>query len=129
MIRFLPYIAKNLWRNGTRSALTISGAAVAMFVFTFVGSVQEGMANLKRGSQAERSLIVFQANRFCPSTSRLPEDYARTLAKMPGVEEAVPIKVYMNNCRASLDLVVFNGLPHEVFFIGKKLVVSGLRNI
>jgi putative ABC transport system permease protein len=113
MWKFLPYIMKNLWRNRTRSALTISGAAVAMFVFTFVGSVQEGLANLNRGSQTERTLIVFQANRFCPSTSRLPEDYARTLAKMPGIEEAVPIKVFMNNCRASLDLVVFHGMPAE----------------
>jgi putative ABC transport system permease protein len=32
---------------------------------------------------------------------------------MPGVEEAVPIKVYMNNCRASLDVVVFHGLPAD----------------
>jgi putative ABC transport system permease protein len=113
MLKFMPYVAKNIWRNRTRSMLTVSGAAVAMFVFTFVGSVQEGMANLNRGSQTERTLIVFQANRFCPSTSRLPEDYARTIAKLPGVEEAVPIKVYMNNCRASLDLVVFHGLPAE----------------
>lgn len=113
MWRFLPYIAKNLWRNRTRSALTVSGSAVAMFVFTFVGSVQEGMANLNKGSQTERTLIVFQANRFCPSTSRLQEEQARTIAKMPGVVEAVPIKVYMNNCRASLDLVVFNGLPAD----------------
>jgi putative ABC transport system permease protein len=113
MFKFLPYIAKNLWRNRTRSALTVSGAAVAMFVFTFVGSVQEGMADLNRGSQTERTLIVFQANRFCPSTSRLNEDYASKIAKMPGVAEAVPIKVFMNNCRASLDLVVFYGLPPE----------------
>ncbi len=113
MWKFMPYIAKNLWRNRTRSALTVSGAAVAMFVFTFVGSVQEGLANLNQGSLSERTLIVFQANRFCPSTSRLPEDYARAIGKMPGVAEAVPIKVYMNNCRASLDLVVFHGLPAE----------------
>lgn len=113
MWKFLPYIAKNIWRQRTRSILTASGAAVAMYVFTFVGSVQDGLANLNRGSQTERTLIVFQANRFCPSTSRLQEDYARTIAKMPGVEEAVPIKVFMNNCRASLDLVVFHGLPPE----------------
>ena len=84
-----------------------------MFVFTFVSSVQEGMANLNRPGETERTLIVFQANRFCPYTSRLQEDYARAIAKMPGVIEAVPITVYMNNCRASLDLVVFNGLPPE----------------
>jgi putative ABC transport system permease protein len=113
MWKFIPYLTKNLWRNRTRSALTVSGAAVAMFVFTFVGSVQEGMANLNQGSQTERTLIVFQANRFCPSTSMLQEDQARVISKIPGVVDAVPIKVYMNNCRASLDLVVFNGLPAD----------------
>ena len=113
MWRFLPYIAKSLWRSRTRTLLTVSGAAVAMFVFTFVGSVQEGMASLGQSGQTERTLIVFQANRFCPSTSRLPEDYARRIAGLPGVEHAVPIKVFMNNCRLSLDLVVFHGMPPE----------------
>lgn len=110
MIRFLPYILKNLWRHRTRTALTVSGAAVALFVFCFVGAVQEGLDHLTKDRQAERTLIVFQANRFCPSTSRLPEDYARQIAKLPGVRDVFPIQVFMNNCRASLDLIVFNGL-------------------
>ncbi|MBY0524430.1 MAG: FtsX-like permease family protein [Gemmataceae bacterium] len=112
-IRFLPYVLKSLWRHRARTALTVSGAAVALFVFCFVGSVQEGLAGLTRGQQAERTLVVFQANRFCPSTSRLPQDYGRTIAKLPGVADVVPIKVFMNNCRASLDLVVFHGLPQD----------------
>ncbi|MBI3411999.1 MAG: ABC transporter permease [Planctomycetes bacterium] len=114
MWKFFPYIAKSLWRNRTRTGLTVSGAAVAMFVFTFVGAVQEGLANLTHNAQAERTLIVFQANRFCPFTSRMPEDYARTIAKMPGVRDVVPIQVFMNNCRVSLDVVVFNGIPPEM---------------
>ena len=113
MWKFLPYVLKSLWRQRTRTALTVSGAAVALFVYTFVGSVQQGLANLTRGGQAERTLIVFQANRFCPSTSKLPEDHGRTIAKVPGVKHVVPIQVFMNNCRASLDLVVFHGLPAE----------------
>src|SRR6516164_3743417 len=109
MWKFAPYVFKSLWRHRTRTALTVSGSAVALFVFCFIGAVQEGLARLTGDRASERKLIVFQANRFCPSTSRLPEDYARQIAKMPGVEEAVPIKVYMNNCRASLDVVVFHG--------------------
>jgi putative ABC transport system permease protein len=111
--KFAPYVLKNLWRHRTRTALTVSGSAVALFVFCFVGAVQQGLAHLTQGSQAERTLIVFQANRFCPSTSRLPEDYARQVAKVSGVQDVVPIKVFMNNCRASLDLVVFHGIPPE----------------
>jgi putative ABC transport system permease protein len=111
--KFAPYVLKNLWRHRTRTALTVSGSAVALFVFCFIGAVREGLAALTRGRAADRTLIVFQANRFCPSTSRLPEDYARALAELPGVTDVVPIKVFMNNCRASLDLVVFHGLPPE----------------
>jgi putative ABC transport system permease protein len=113
VLKFAPYVLKSLWRHRTRTALTVSGSAVALFVFTFVGAVQEGLAALTHHRDAERTLIVFQANRFCPSTSRLPEDYARTIEKIDGVRDVVPIKVFMNNCRASLDLVVFHGVPPE----------------
>ncbi len=113
MYRFAPYVAKTLWRHRTRTLLTISGTAVAMFVFAFVGAVQEGLDRLLNDTQQDRSLIVFQANRFCPSTSKLPEDYALQIGKVAGVKAAIPIKVYMNNCRASLDVVVFNGVPPD----------------
>jgi putative ABC transport system permease protein len=106
--------------------LTVSGAAVALFVFSFVGAVQEGLDGLTESSQSDRSLIVFQANRFCPATSKLPEDYVRTVAKLPGVEQAVPIKVFTNNCRASLDVVVFHGVPAKQLKSARELdLVSG----
>jgi putative ABC transport system permease protein len=113
MIRFLPYVVKNLLRHRVRTLLTISGAAVALGVFAVVGAVQDGLAGLTRNQQSERALIVFQANRFCPSTSKLPENYAGQVAKIPGVADVIPIQVFMNNCRASLDLVVFNGVPPD----------------
>lgn len=107
-------ILKTLWRHQTRSLLTVSGAAVAMFVFCCVGAVQEGLNRLTSGEDANRSLIVFQENRFCPTSSRLPEDYARQVRKISGVSEVVPIQVWTNNCRASLDIVVFNGANPEL---------------
>ncbi len=103
------YVLKTLWRHGTRTLLTVTGTAVAMFVFCFVGSVQEGLQRLTSGADAERSLIVFQENRFCPTTSRLPEDYSQKIKELPGVRDVMPIQVWTNNCRASLDIVVFNG--------------------
>jgi putative ABC transport system permease protein len=111
MWRFAPYILKNLWRHRTRTALTISGSAVALFLFSFFGAVQQGLDNLTRQQQNERTLIVFQTNKFCPFTSKLPQDYERTIRKQPGVADVVPIQLFMNNCRASLDLVVFYGMP------------------
>ncbi len=107
------YVLKTLWRHRTRTLLTVTGAAVAMFVFCFVGSVQEGLHRLTTGSDADRSLIVFQENRFCPTTSRLPEDYSQKIKELPGVRDVMPIQVWTNNCRASLDIVVFNGADPE----------------
>ncbi|MGI9470034.1 MAG: ABC transporter permease [Rubripirellula sp.] len=109
----LTYVFKTLSRHRTRTLLTVSGAAVAMFVFCFVGSVQEGLDRLTTGSDADRSLIVFQENRFCPTSSRLPEDYAQSIKKVAGVSDVIPIQVWTNNCRASLDIVVFNGANPE----------------
>ena len=72
MFRFIPYIIKTLWRHRARTILTVSGSAVALFVFCFVGSVQEGMNQLTERQRSKQTLIAFQANKFCPATSHLP---------------------------------------------------------
>jgi putative ABC transport system permease protein len=113
MFKFAPYVLKGLWRHRNRTLLTVGGSAVALFVFCFVGSVQNGLSQLTQDQRALRTLIVFQENRFCPATSKLPQDYARKATTIPGVKEVVPIKVFTNNCRASLDVVVFNGMEPE----------------
>ena len=113
MLRFLPYVLKTLWRHRARTVLTAAGAAVAMFVFCFVGAIQQGMDELRQRQQAKGALVVFQANKFCPATSHLPQDYQNKMSEMSGVREVVPIQAFTNNCRASLDVVVFYGLPAE----------------
>jgi putative ABC transport system permease protein len=111
MFRFAPYVFKTMWRHRTRTMLTVSGVAVGLFVFCCIGSAQRGMARLTEDQQAQRTLVVFQENRFCPASSRLPEDYAAFIAEQPGVKDVMPIKVFTNNCRASLDAIVFQGMP------------------
>lgn len=113
MIKLIPYILKTLWRHRSRTILTVSGSAVALFVFCFVGSVQEGMNDLQSRQAGKRSLITFQANKFCPATSHLPQDYESEILKIGGVREVIPVQVFTNNCRASLDVVVFYGVPPE----------------
>lgn len=113
MLKFFPLILKTLWRHRSRTALTCVGAAIALFVFCFVGAVQEGMADLQTRQAAKGSLIVFQANKFCPATSHLPQDYQQKIQKLPGVDDVIPIQVFTNNCRASLDVIVFYGLPPD----------------
>lgn len=124
MLKFLPYVLKNLWRHRARTVLTVSGAAVALLVFCFIGAVQQGLLSLTSDASADRTLIVFQENRFCPQSSKLPQDYQRTISKLPGVQDVVPIKVFTNNCRASLDAIVFQGMPAAKLQSARKLELT-----
>jgi len=110
-MKFLPYLLKTLWRHRTRTLLTVGGSAVALFVYAVIGSARESLGGL--ASRYDRTLVVFQANKFCPATSHVPQDYSQTITELPGVESVTPIQVYTNNCRASLDIVVFYGLPPQ----------------
>ncbi|WP_417377828.1 ABC transporter permease [Gimesia sp.] len=110
-MKLIGYILKTLWGHRARTMLTVAGSAVALFVFCFIQSIQEGMNDLKQRQEARGSLIVFQANKFCPATSHLPQDYDQQIANLAGVNDVIPIQVFTNNCRASLDVVVFYGVP------------------
>lgn len=112
-MKTLVLVMKIIWRHRVRSILTALGSAMAMFLFCFVGSIQSGLDDLIGQQEADRSLIVFQKNKFCPATSQLPEVYADAILEIDGVREVVPIQVFTNNCRASLDVVVFYGMPPE----------------
>jgi putative ABC transport system permease protein len=87
--------------------LTLSGSAVALFVFCMVMSVQEGLEDVMQ--QDQTVLVAFQKNKYCPATSHLPQDYEHHIRRLEGVVDVLPIQVLTNNCRASLDVVVFYG--------------------
>ncbi|MGB0599785.1 MAG: ABC transporter permease [Rubripirellula sp.] len=120
----VKYVLKTLWRHRARTFLTVSGTAVAMFVFCLVGSVQQGMSRLTEDTAANQNLIVFQENRFCPASSHLPEDYAAKIEKLDGVREVIPVQVWTNNCRASLDIVVFNGAEPKKIKRNRRLTLT-----
>jgi putative ABC transport system permease protein len=104
-------IRKNLLRRRGRSLLTLLGVASALLLLVLVDSLGRGLERALSGSEAARTLIVYRQNRYCPQTSNLPEYYAERIRRLPGVRSALPVKVYLNNCRASLDLVAFHGVP------------------
>ena len=67
MLRFAPYVLKSLWGHRIRSGLTLSGAAVALFVYGFVGAVQQGLDDLARRT----GLQVSQIEPYRPAVDRL----------------------------------------------------------
>jgi len=62
--------------------------------------------------------VVYRKDRFCPFSSQLPQDYASRIAKISGVKSAVPVKLVVSNCRTSLDVVTFRGVPDAAFGSG-----------
>ncbi|MCL4212015.1 MAG: ABC transporter permease, partial [Phycisphaerales bacterium] len=111
--RYIPLTLKQVWRHRTRSALTIAGIAVAMFLFVTVQALQRGVHEATSVTAADTTLVVYRENRFCPATSRLPEYYGDRIARLPGVTNVVPMKIVVNNCGASLDVVTFRGVPGD----------------
>src|SRR5436190_14450945 len=115
--KFVPLVLKQVYRQKTRSLLTICGVATAMFLFCAIEAMQAGMREATEASAADTTLVVYRENRFCPFTSRLPERYLERIREVPGVKSVEPLKVWVSNCRTSLDVVTFRGVPPELFGI------------
>jgi putative ABC transport system permease protein len=114
-LKFIPLVWKQVSRHRTRTILTVGGVATAMFLFAAVQAMQAGVKDATETTAKDTTLIVYRQNRFCPATSRLPEYYGDRIAKVPGVVSVVPMKIVVNNCRTSLDVVTFRGVPEEAF--------------
>ena len=121
ILSLVHYAWRTMTRHKLRSALTIGGIATAMFLFCFVEGLQNGVRQATENEATQNVLIVYQKSRFCPATSLLPERYVPAIQRIDGVKSVVPVKVYVNNCRASLDTVTFLGVPPELVNTIKKI--------
>ena len=104
---------KYVVRNRTRSILTVFGVATGMFLFGTIETMQDSLKNATEITANDTTLVVYRENRFCPSTSRLPEYYKDEIKKIMGVESVIPVQIVVNNCGTSLDVVVFRGIPAD----------------
>lgn len=113
-MKLLTLAFKNLSRHRLRTLLTILGVAAGMFLYASVQTMQESMSRATEMNAGDTTLVVYRENRFCPSTSKLPEHYLAAIQRIPGVREALPIQIVVNNCGASLDVIAFRGVPPEL---------------
>lgn len=104
---------KQVVRHRVRSFLTIAGVAAGMFLFSAVETMQSSLEVATKKGANDTTLVVYRENRFCPMTSRLPEHYQSEIERIPGIVEAIPIQIVVNNCGASLDVITFRGVPPE----------------
>jgi len=112
LLRFFPYVWRTIKRARLRTSLAVLGAALAMALFAFVRTVDRGVEALAEESDRP-VLVVFQDSRFCPLTSYLPARYAPSIRDVEGVDEVLPTLVFINSCRANLDLVTLHGVEPD----------------
>jgi len=113
LTRLTLLAGKQLVRHRVRTLLTLLGVASGMFLFTTVYTMQNSLDRATKQRAADTTLIVYRENRFCPETSRLPTYYQDEIRRIPRVREVVPVKITVNNCGASLDVITFRGVPPE----------------
>jgi putative ABC transport system permease protein len=109
---FLPYVWRTAFRARTRSLLTLLGATLAMALFAFVRTVDDGVKGLAEDAM-QPVLVVFQDSRFCPLTSELPMRYEGDIRDVEGVTDVLPTLVFINSCRSNLDLVTLYGVTND----------------
>src|SRR5688500_9133496 len=114
-LKFIPLVFKQITRHRTRTLLTVAGVATAMFLFASIQAMQAGVREATQTTAKDTTLVVYRQNRFCPATSRLPEYYGDRIAKVPHVVSVIPMQIVVNNCRTSLDVVTFRGVPEDDF--------------
>lgn len=116
---------KQIIRHPARSTLTALGIVIGMFLFTTVEAMQQSMRTATQVTAQDERLIVYRSQRFCPMTSIIPEHYQSRIERVPGVVSAVPMKVVVSNCSASLDVVTFRGMPRDnIEVVGQEFDVS-----
>ncbi|TLD70993.1 ABC transporter permease [Phragmitibacter flavus] len=127
LLNLLHLAWKQLTRHRVRSLLTVIGVASGMFLFTAVETMQRSLSVATEATAADTTLVVYRQNRFCPSTSRLPEHYAEEIRRIEGVREVIPVQIVVNNCGASLDVITFRGVPEGLLtkFAPEISVISG----
>lgn len=113
LLNLFSLSTKQLKRHWIRSLLTILGTACGMFLYLTIETFQSGLKDATEIKAGDDTLIVYRDKRFCPYTSRLPEDYGRKISLIPGVVSVTPVKILVNHCGASLDTVTFRGIPKD----------------
>ncbi len=113
--KFIPLILRQLLRHRVRSMLTLGGVITAMFLFVTIQAMQAGVSAATQQNADDTTLVVYRKDRFCPFTSQLPEYYQSKIQSISGVRAVIPMKIVVNNCRTSLDVVTFRGVPLDAF--------------
>ncbi len=119
------YALRSARRQRWRTLALIVGVAATTLLSATIACIDRGVVDATTTRAGETKLIVYRENRFCPFASALPQRYDRQIEDIPGVAQAVPVKIVVSNCRASLDIVTFRGVPEDDLRAMRPTLLSG----
>ena len=125
---FSTLLLKNLLRRKFRSGLTCIGFAVAVGTTVALLGVSDSFERTWLKSMTERGfdIIVSEASKPDPQTSRLDESFKTQIAEVPGVKTVSPNLVevvYWREGDKTINTLLLQGWePHSVMFDKLKIV-------
>lgn len=125
---FLSLVLANIFGRLTRSALTVSGIAVAVCAVVALVGIARGFQRSLLEIYEKRGidLLVLQANKVQQTSSVLPEELVGRIAALPGVQQASPtlsdVVALDNN---DLVGVPVQGWPDDSFLLNDMDIVEG----
>ena len=126
-MKFLFFAFKSLSRNPVRATLTLLGVGVAIFLFTGVVSLDQGMRRMLANSAGDDTLVVFDKYQGCPPLSKLPTSYEAQVAELSGVAETTPTLFLLSACSRATDLVAVHGIEPEKFRRFRKIDIPEVQ--
>jgi len=127
-MRFVQLVYKNIFRRATRSALTISGVAVAVGAVVALVGIADSFQRSLLAIFQERGvdLVVVRAGGLQRSSSTLDEKLGAEIRQLPGVRE-VSAGLIEGFSYPELDLfgVFCRGMPPESFLLKDLTPTSG----
>jgi len=121
-MRFLPLVLKSIRRNRRRTALTLAGIGLSVFVVSALLAVEAGFETLF-ASAGESVLNVYEKGVACPFSSRVFDSYVAMIGTAPHVVDATGILRGIYSYQSKDNLVVVSGVDYDVFRKLKPVVI------
>jgi len=106
-------VMRNTLRRPLRTILTGATIAAAIVVFASLLAVNSGVEQMIEATGNDAVVIAFERYKACPPFSRLPVHYRDRIADMPHVQEVMPVRFLLSNCRTTTDLVALHGIEPD----------------
>ncbi len=121
-MRFLTLIVKSARRNRRRTALTVAGTALTVFVASTLLSIEGGFRTLF-ASTDDAVLNVHEKGIACPLTGRVFDSYLRAVGATPHVTRATGVLRGLYSYQTKDNLVVVSGIDLDQFRKIKPVVI------